>query len=254
MDPYLEVHWGDVHTSLITYARDALRVQLPPDLRARVEEYVAIESDNGAGAGFFPDVRVIESPRRTTHAAPGGGVAVAEPILVPMYVEPRTERRLTIIDTKSGNRVVTAIEILSPANKLSEAGRNAYRKKQRDMISSGVNLVEIDLIRAGAYVLAAPEENVPQEVRAPYRICVFRAAQPFDAEMYRVSLRERLPAIWIPLRASDDDVSLDIQSLVEKSYEGGDYEDLDYSEDPHPPLSEADAAWADELLKRAALR
>jgi hypothetical protein len=72
--------------------------------------------------------------------------------------------------------------------------------------------------------------------------------------MYRLSLRERLPAIWIPLRASDADVSLDLQSLVEKSYADGDYEDIDYRCDPDPPLSSDDAAWADELLKTAGLR
>src|SRR3954454_10022036 len=71
MDPYLEAHWGDVHASLITYARDQLRVQLPPDLRVRVrvEERVAVEVDSGENgpAGkrrrFYPDVRVMEQPR-----------------------------------------------------------------------------------------------------------------------------------------------------------------------------------------------
>src|SRR5262245_3320500 len=44
MDPYLEQHWGDVHSSLIIYARDQLRRKLPGDLRARVEERVFVES------------------------------------------------------------------------------------------------------------------------------------------------------------------------------------------------------------------
>ncbi|MBW3600284.1 MAG: DUF4058 family protein [Planctomycetes bacterium] len=38
MDPYLEAFWGDVHASLVTYARDQLRVQLSPDLKARAVE------------------------------------------------------------------------------------------------------------------------------------------------------------------------------------------------------------------------
>ena len=38
MDPYLERHWGDVHTRLITSASDPLQKFLPKDLRARVEE------------------------------------------------------------------------------------------------------------------------------------------------------------------------------------------------------------------------
>ena len=43
MDPYLESYWGDVHTSLVTYARDQLRPQLPKDLRVRVEEHVTAQ-------------------------------------------------------------------------------------------------------------------------------------------------------------------------------------------------------------------
>ncbi len=38
MNPWLEEHWGDVHTSLTTYARDQLQPRLPPGLRARIEE------------------------------------------------------------------------------------------------------------------------------------------------------------------------------------------------------------------------
>src|SRR5438105_4713913 len=38
MDPFLEQYWGDVHHSLIQYARDTMQPQLPADLRARVEE------------------------------------------------------------------------------------------------------------------------------------------------------------------------------------------------------------------------
>jgi hypothetical protein len=37
MDPYLELHWRDVHHSLCTYARDALQPQVRPALLARIE-------------------------------------------------------------------------------------------------------------------------------------------------------------------------------------------------------------------------
>ena len=38
MDPWLELHWGDVHHRLVQYAGDALQTRLPEDLFARVEE------------------------------------------------------------------------------------------------------------------------------------------------------------------------------------------------------------------------
>ena len=45
MNPWLESHWGDVHTRLTTYSCDQLQPQLPSGLRARIEEYIAVETD-----------------------------------------------------------------------------------------------------------------------------------------------------------------------------------------------------------------
>lgn len=250
MDPYLESHWGDVHTSLITYARDQLRVQLPADLRVRVEEHVAVEAESGERHGFYPDVRVIERPGGLSdQSAAATTMAIAEPLVVPMQIEAETQRSLQIIDSSSGNRIVTAIEILSPANKLGEAGRQAYRRKQRDMLAGGVNLVEIDLLREGLYVMAVPARAVPRTHLAPYRICVVRASNPEWAEVYPTSLRQRLCTIKVPLRPADADVQLDLQSLIDRSYENGGYEDIDYRIDPFPPLQGDDAVWADEWLR-----
>jgi hypothetical protein len=77
---------------------------------------------------------------------------------------------------------------------------------------------------------------------------------PPRREAYRVSLRERLPVIPIRLRPTDQDALLDIQLLIDQSYENGAYEDIDYRAEPLPPLDADDAAWADALLKRAGRR
>ena len=42
MDPFLESHWRDVHTSMMTYIRDQIQDQLPPDLVAPVGPGAAI--------------------------------------------------------------------------------------------------------------------------------------------------------------------------------------------------------------------
>jgi len=251
MDPYLEVHWGDVHTTLVTYARDALQSQLPRDLVVRVEEYIAVETDEGVRPrGYYPDVRVTEHPSNGGGAGsqPASSVAVAEPVIVPLSTEPPTLHSLRVFD--GNNRVITAIELLSPANKVGEAGRKAYRKKQHDLIEGGVSLVELDLIREGSYLLYPAEVRLPPDCRGPYRISVIRSSQPDRAEVYRVSLRQRLPAIKIPLRPTDADVVLDLQPLLERCYENGRYDrDLDYRMAPVPPLTGDDAAWSDALLK-----
>lgn len=62
-------------------------------------------------------------------------------------------------------------------------------------------------------------------------------------------LRERLSVIRIPLRESDRDVSLDLQTLIDQCYHNGRYDSIDHSLEPVPPLEPEDAVWADELLR-----
>jgi hypothetical protein len=100
---------------------------------------------------------------------------VAEPVLV-RVPEPEVDRRVEIYDPSSGGRV-TAIEVLSPSNKLPGPARLAYRSKQRDFLAAGVNLVEIDLVRAGDWVFSVDESALPPGKRAPYMVCVFRATR-----------------------------------------------------------------------------
>ncbi|MCY2964752.1 MAG: DUF4058 family protein [Planctomycetota bacterium] len=261
MDPYLEAHWGDVHTRLIVYTGDQLRPQLPGDLKVRVEERISVQDPDSTErpVGYIPDVRIL-AKRPEGSLSPSSAASAtlvldaADPVLVPRMVEPATERTLQILDTRSGNRIVTTIEILSPGNKLDAKGRVAFRKKQWQLAESGVNLVEIDLLRDGEYVLIAPWEAVPASCRGTYRVAVSRATDPDNIEMYRVPLRERLPTIRIPLRAGDCDVLLNLQALIEAAYENGGYDDIDYGGEPEPPLWKEDADWANELLRAAQRR
>ena len=263
MDPWLEWHWGDVHTSLTTYARDQIQSQLPNGLRARVEEYVAVESDTEEDSPqprtlYVPDVRIVEKSRALPDWGHGSGVATAVavelettavPFLVPRHVETQTLRTIQIIEAKSGQRVVTSIEFLSPANKTSRAGRVQYCEKQQNLLEGEANLVEIDLVREGKWVLSVPEQRVPQKQRSPYRICIVRAQRSQVAEFYHVPLRAPLPSIRIPLRPGDADVRLHLQPLIEATYLNGGYEDIDYSQPPRPPLTGDDADWAVALLR-----
>jgi hypothetical protein len=251
MDPYLERHWGDVHTSLTTYARDQLNAQLPAGLLARVEEYVVVEADE-TGHLSIPDVRVIKGPEPGAPSISSTvTIALAEPLV--MSIERQTLREVHIMDVTDRVRLVTSIEFLSPANKRSPAGRRQYEKKQWDVIDSGANLVEIDLLRAGAYVLAGPEDILPEAYRKPYRISVFRAGTA-NWEVYKASFREPLPAIRVPLRETDNDVGLNIQVLIDQAYASGRYSTIDYRKEPEPPFEPEDAAWADALLREKGRR
>lgn len=253
MDPYLEMHWRDVHTRLMLYAADAIQDQLPGDLLARVEEGVSIDlGDDFRGAA--PDVQIVEEPTSPSTAQPTEStLAVADPLVIPVSL-PHTDRHITIVDAGSGNRVVTSIEFLSPTNKIPGPGRERYLRQQQDYLDGKVNLVEVDLIGAGIFTLAVLEWGINQQFRTDYQICVRRAVRPEEAEVYRASLRERLPIIRIPLRPKDRDVPLDLQDLIDQCYRRGRYKVIDYQADPVPQFALPDARWADELLREAGLR
>jgi hypothetical protein len=67
-------------------------------------------------------------------------------------------------------------------------------------------------------------------------------------------LREPLPPIRVPLRETDADVTLDLQSLIDQCYRNGRYDRIDYRADLIPPVDPEDAAWVDDLLRGRSLR
>ncbi|MFM9966167.1 MAG: DUF4058 family protein [Planctomycetaceae bacterium] len=252
MDPYLEASWGDIHHRFITYSCDQIQSQLPRDLRARTEERVSIGSPfHEDSRHIVPDVRVVERPH---WSGGGGGVAVLEApvgLVEPLLIdddEPITEGFIQIVDTSSGQHVVTVIEVLSPTNKLAGGDREQFLRKRKALISGGVNIVEIDLLRSGRRLEPLDRRTLPPNYRTPYCVLIRRPGIG-GFEYYRVPLRERLPKIPIPLRQTDRDVTLDLQAVFDLAYANGRYDDTDYSIDPNPPLADADAAWADALLR-----
>jgi len=254
MDPYLEKHWGDVHASLVTYARNQLQKVLPKDLRARVEERVVI-SGLGRPRSLYPDVRVIETERKSRRSARGAAtVAVAEPLVIELSDEPETQTFVEIRDLSADSRVVTVLEVLSPSNKKPGDAQEQYLRKQLELLQAGVSLVEIDLLREGDWIVAVPLHALKPNLRTMYRVVVRRGWQRLRAEYYPISLAERLPTIRVPLRPTDADVPLDLQKLIDQCYEDGGYDDIDYASDPEPPLSAAAADWAAQLLRRARRR
>ena len=251
MDPFLEQFWLDIHASLIIYTRDQLEEQLPADLIARVEERVVFETEESRFQTRYPDVKITERPGRKHRGAVALKLARPfEPVVVECLDEPATETFINIIEAGPGQRLVTVIEILSLANKLPGEGQRQYRHKQKELRDASVSLVEIDLLRSGERVLSVPRSLVPPHARATYQACVRRGWLPQRFEIYPLPLRERLPAISIPLRETDEDILLDMQAVLEQAYRKGRYHlTIDYKKRPDPPLTAADARWAKSLLK-----
>lgn len=259
MDPYLERNCREVHHRLVTYACDQLQLKLPLDLRAHLEERVFVEADGEHDRIVYPDVHVVERRLRSGAGAgeppsPQGGLAVAEPLLIHVESEPLTQGYIEIIDVSSGRRVVTVIELLSPANKTPGEGQDLYLKRQRETLEGKVSLVEVDLTRGGKRVMVLTPYRIPPSHRTLYQVCVRRGHKPSPIEVYRVPLEEPLPAIKIPLREKDPDAVLELQPLITQVYVNGRYDDIDYRAEPDPRLEGPDAAWADLLLRAKGLR
>ena len=151
MDPYLERRhgWPDVHSALIVATRDALAPQVAPAYYVAIEERTYIVALDSAEFIGRPDVAIINTPM---HAQPGNEsetatavASVAQTVVLPQFKEVH-ERYLEIHDAQT-HAVVTAVEILSPTNKASGEGRDAYEEKSRQVLSTLTNLVEIDLLR-----------------------------------------------------------------------------------------------------------
>jgi len=248
MDPWLEQFWGDVHAALATYARDQLNERLVPGLVARMQERVYIESPLLEGRQWSPDVHVFEKRRAPAQTAGRTGGVVAEPELLHVGAVEVRESYIEIRDARTAGKVVTVIEVVSKTNKNTKVGRRKYLQKQREVVNSETSLVELDLLRGGRGVTLASGELVPAAKRTAYHACVRRGAKPDILEYYALALRDTLPAISVPLRPTDSDVALDLQSLVDEAYLNGRYWEIDYDDPPKPKFNAEDAQWAAALI------
>jgi hypothetical protein len=244
MNPYLEPHWPGLHTQLVSLATTELNHRLPDDLVARPEERLSIESSEETSRTVAADVMVYQ---------PGGldltegGVAVSAPYKLVVEVEPITERFIRIIRADDG-RLVTVIEFISPANKTGD-GLEQYRQKRDELLSGGVHVVEVDLVRRGNWRGLLRPHLCPVEAVAPYRVTI-RVGGRRSAYLYPIPLRQPLPSISVPLRPGDKEVRLDLQPLLDQAYENGRYgRTLDYGQPPDPPLEADEAAWAEARVK-----
>lgn len=246
MNPWLELNWRGTHARLVVYAGDQLQDRLPSDLIANVEEDVAIGFNNKRGA-LRPDVHITE--KWDSH---GGGTAVAaSPVAargIQVLADPTETRHIEIVDDTG--LVITAIEFLSPTNRDGREGTRNYRSKVDRYLASGVNVVEVDLLRSGAYALTFIRDNLYAEPGL-YHAVVSRASTPGECEVFPLQLREPLPVLPIPLRPGEPEIALELQTLIDLCCERGGMRTSHYERPLHPSLAPADAEWVEERLRAA---
>lgn len=265
MDPYLESRrfWPDVHQALGYCLRAELNESLPTEFIAQLQERLVISApETPSTRTIYADTTVLLSPTPTDR---GGAAVLDQPqtrsLLADEPLILRDERLRTrepfieIVAADTPERVVTVIEVLSPANKRPGGGREEYLRKQRDVLASDVHLLEIDLLRAGDDTLSVDRNTVLAASGGyDYLVCLHRA-DSVDFELWPSTVRNRLPIVRVPLTEGFADVPLDLGTAFSRVYDEGRFDRrVRYATAPEPPLGDEDAMWADALLRERGLR
>jgi hypothetical protein len=144
--------WSYFHKDWLLQMRQALREQLPPEYRVFVEsEAVIISPDPDEAQRIVqPDVSVARSVGAGTIASGAAGGATSTVVEAEEPCEVETHYSL-IIRRSPDNRVVAAIELLSPSNKGigNRLDEQKHLRKRDDYLDAGVNLLEIDPLSQG---------------------------------------------------------------------------------------------------------
>ncbi len=158
------------------------------------------------------------------------------------------------IRTRSDNKLVTLLEVVSPANKTTPAGRQAYLDKRKEAVQQRAAIVEIDLVIQGKPTLTYSRDGLPEFDHA---VSVTRATAPDRYEIYTATIQKRLPKFKLPLAPDDRDALLDLQAAFTRAYDlGGFATQIDYKGPPPPdvPLTDVQKAWINDMLRQLKLR
>lgn len=253
MDPYLEqsAFWSPFHNRFMIGLANRLSPVLRPQYYVEVETRSYLDMPEGELLIGIPDAVVLKNSQLADESekssfAEGAGVAVRtlpQTVTVPMPREVK-ERYLEVRKVGS-NQVVTAIEMLSPANKRKGKGREVYETKRAAILSSSSHFVEIDLLRSQSPLPIMGANHV-----GDYYVLVSRANQRPQAQFYAFTLRDELPEFLLPLKASDEVIAVDLQSIFQEVHEQASYDlRIDYTQPvPGPALSDETQTWVEGLF------
>lgn len=253
MDPWLEAPdlFPGLHELLIVAVQGALNAAMPRGYVATLKHIVWVDPE----LRREPDVAVYgrEHPPESD-----GGTATLPGLMAvgrKRKSDPIEEAYLEIVSDR-GKRLVTAVEVISVTNKRAgREGRKSYQQKQEEYELGGVNLVEIDLLRRGPHVTAVPLSRLRRRLgEFDYHVAVNLAGRRPTEHAAGIRLADRLPAIGIPLDPGVPPVTIDLQPMLDDTYDRSRYPELfDYRQPPDPPLTPEQQAWADGVLREKGL-
>ena len=175
-----------------------------------------------------------------------------EQALFTSIIREEHEEEFIEIRQRNDSRLISLVDVVSPANKTTAAGRLAYLEKRKEAKNASASLVEIDLVMQGQPLLDYSREGLPEWDHA---VTVTRASQPERYEIYTATLQKRLPRFRLPLAADDRDTVLDLQIVFTRCFDQANFlGQIDYLRDPPTRLDDDDRKWMDTLLRQQKLR
>ena len=236
MNPYLEQRhiWPSFHNRLIARMAHELGPLVPDNYRVDIAErteVVEVDVVSSEPAFIIPDARATD-----TSGAPGRTSSVATAIAptehgVAVRMPMPEEVRVTwlYVQRMPDWKVVTIVEVLSPTNKIRGEVRVKYLRKRAEILSSRVNLIEIDLLRGW--------EPMPLDTVLPpghYRILVSRGWQHPDAVLYPFSVQQAIPKFTLPLQPGEDEPEVDLGPIIDDMHRRARYAQVAFYDDPPP--------------------
>lgn len=258
MDPYLEGEvWYEFHSQLAQQLSNQLMPLLAPkyvallNKRYVIDRSVELAADEVTAQSTFCNVRVVGAPEPAPAVEPGCEAPITYPSVELPNLLPDEIAQINVeIRDVAQRRLVTVIEILSPANKVG-AGADDYYQRRVEALHTQPHLLEIDLLRRGSRI-----SLVGEPPPAPYYVYLSRWQRRPFTQVWPLPLRQPLPTIPVPLLPSDPDAPLDLQLAVTTCFAAACYDTLlDYTiEPPAPSFSDDDAAWVEQCLCDAGYR
>lgn len=166
----------------------------------------------------------------------------------------REEHKEAFIEVRqrADGRLITLIEAISPANKITSEGKRLYLERREEVKKMNANVVEIDLVLQGQTLIDYAKDASPSW---DFAVVVTRWTHPDRYEIYSATLSKRLPRFRVPLASDDRDTVLDLQAAVARAYDQGDFFKLiDYARDPATRLTDENRRWLSDRLKEEKLR
>jgi hypothetical protein len=244
VDPYLEAqgYWPDFHATFLNYWRESIAEGLPDEYEIRLEERVKlVDVEAERNYQIRPDLAVVHSNRGPGGASSPAGAAVLDPETIPTVILDEDRENYLKILHRPDRKLVTVLELLSPANK-AEPDRRDYLTRRNAVLRQAVHLVELDLLAAG--------QRLPMQRPLPpgdFFAIVARWEQRPDCQVYSWTLRHPLPILPIPLKAPDPDLAINLAEVYQTAFERGRYaRSIDYRAPLNLPFLPEDRDWAEQ--------